>query len=260
MARKKRFIDDFEEYDVSEEHHPSKAGIVIRVIFYLLILFVNCAIIFRVCMAEDPGLVKKLSINEPLRAAYAESKDDFTVYTQTVFDMYTSDGLYYSTGLFFCPAADQLQVSVRYNVRTVDGALVSSPENDVLSDAMKQFGVFPPSKISGEVIRRYIASSVSVPEDDLKSGDFFAFRLTDDLGNTYLPSDDERATRILYVYHKLTFDGLTDEETNFYVEIYPKYNGTPDYETCLGRMKVYSIDRARDEYSLSGSEKSKLAS
>lgn len=259
MAKKKRFIDDFEEYEVTEEHHPSKGGIIVRVIFYALIIAVNCAIIFRVCMAEDPGIVKKLAINEPLRAAYSESKDDFKVYKQTVFDMYTSDGLYYSTGLFYCPAANQLQISVRYNVRTVDSALVGSPQNDAIVSFMTDSGAFPPSRISGEVLKRFAASNISVSEDDIKNGDLFAFRLTDDLGNFYLPSDDADVSRILYVYHKLTFDGLTDEETNFYVEIYPKYGGIPDYETRLGRMKVYSIDREREEYSLSGSEKSKLS-
>lgn len=259
MARKKRFTDDFEEYEVTEEHHPSKGGMVVRIIFYILILLVNCAIIFRVCMAENPKAVEKLSINETLRAAYAESRDDFEVYTQTVYDMYTEDGLYYSTGLLFCPTADQLQVSVRYNIRTVDGAMVSSPENRAMTEFMRENGILPPSRISGNVIKTYLEESVSLSEDSIKAGEYFAFRLADDMGNYYLPSDEEKITRILYVYHKLTFDGLTEEDSNFYVEIYPKYNGVPDYDSCLGRMKVYSIDRAHDEYKLSGSEKSKLS-
>ena len=259
MARKKRFIDDFEEYEVTEDHHPSKGGVVVRIIFYSLILIVNCAIIFRVCMAEDPRAVKKLAINETLRAAYAESKDDFHVYTQTVFDMYTSDGLYYSTGLFLCPEAGQLQVSVRYNVRTADGAMNGTPENDAIADFMAENGILPPAGVSGEVMRMYISSNVSVSESNMRTGDYFAYRLTDDFGNYYLPSDDIKISRILYVYHKLTFDGLTDEDTNFYVEIYPKYGGVPDYDTQLGRMKVYSSERQREEYSLSGSERSRLS-
>ena len=255
----KHFMDDFEEYEVTEEHHPSRAGTVIRFIFYGLILLVNCAIIFRVCMAEDPKSVKNLSINETLRAAYAESTDDFHIYTQTVYDMYTSDGIYYATGLFYCPSAEQLQISIRYNVRTADGAVRWTADNEFIVSLLEKSGLFSISKISGTVMRRHIEENISLSESEMREGDFFAFRLTDDFGNYYPVTDDAKTTRILYVYHKLTFDGLTDKDSNFYVEIYPMKNGSPDYDTVLGRMKVYSIDRASDEYELSGKERSQLS-
>ena len=259
MAEKKRFIDDFEEYEVTEDHHPSKIGTVIRVIFYSLILLVNCAIIFRVCMADDPREIKSLAINDTLREAYAESADDFRIYTQTVYDMYTKDGIYYASGLFFCPTADQLQISIRYNVRTADDAVPDSVLTATTPLLLSDFGVMRLPSLSGQVVRSRIVSSSALTERDMREGDFFTFRLTDDFGNYYDPSGDGKLTRLLYVYHKLTFDGLTDEETNFYVEIYPLRGDTPDYDTVLGRMKVYSIERPSDEYSLSGSERSKLS-
>lgn len=259
MAEKKRFIDDFEEYEVTEDHHPSKIGTVIRVIFYSLILLVNCAIIFRVCMAEDPSVVKKLAINDTLREVYAESADDFHIYTQTVYDMYTKDGIYYASGLFFCPAADQLQVSIRYNVRTAADAVPDSVLGDTAPALLSEFGVLRIPSLSARAVLDQIISSSTLSEGEMREGEFFTFRLTDDLGNYYAPSDDFKLTRLLYVYHKLTFDGLTDGETNYYVEIYPLRGDAPDYDTVLGRMKVYSTERPIEEYTVSSSERSKLS-
>lgn len=260
MAEKKKFMDDFEEYEVTEDHHPSRIGTVIRFIFYGLILLVNGAIIFRVCMAEDPKSVKSFEINDSLREAYAESPDDFTVYTQTVFDMYTEDGIYYSTGMFLCPAAEQLQIAVRYNIRTADEAISGTSIGSSYASVLDGSGLLPISPLSGEILRRGAVVNISIPESEMRSGDFFTFRLSDDHGNYYMPSGDSKTTRILYVYHKLTFDGVSCDDSNLYVEIYPCYKGTPDYSTVLGRMKVYSTDRSLEEYHLSNSEKSKLAS
>lgn len=259
VMAKKRFMDDFEEYEVTEDHHPSRGGLIIRSVFYSLILLINAALIFRVCMAEDPGSVSSLEINDNLRAAYAESEKDFQVYTQTVYDMYTSDGIYYATGLYLCPAADELQIAIRYNVRTADAAVKWTAENETVVALLEQSGLFPISKLSGQVLRDSVGRNITLSESKMREGDYFTFRLTDDFGNYYTAASDKKVSRILYVYHKLTFDGLTDENTNFYVEIYPLYNGTPDYNTVLGRMKVYSIDRSSNEYKLSGKEKSQLS-
>ncbi len=258
MAEKKRFMDDFEEYEVTEEHHPSKLGTVIRFIFYGLILLVNAAILFRVCMGGDPASVKKLTINDTLRAAYTASPDDFTVYTQTVYDMYTEDGIYYATGMFFVPKAGQLQVSIRYNVRTADDAITGTSINETFSTLLSDSGLLPPSPLSGAVLRRGATVHLSFDQSELRDSDYFAFRLCDDEGNYYLVSNDEKSTRLLYVYHKLTFDGIPSNESNLYVEIYASYKGIPDYSTVLGRMKVYSNERALDEYRLSGNQKNDL--
>ncbi len=259
MAEKKRFIDDFEEYEVTEEHRPSRGGTVVRVIFYLLILIVNCAIVFRVCMAEDPKAVKSLKLTDALRAAYAEEGDKLTIYTQSVYDMYTSDGVYYATGLFYCPAAGELQIALRYNVRTADGAIVGTPEGDAVAAALYESGVFGMPSSSSRIVMHEVASTVTLSEAEMRDSDFFAFRLTDGEGHYYVPDSTEKLTRILYVYNKLTFDGLEEEDVDYYIEIYPIYGSSPDYSKVLGRMKVYSTDRSREEYTLSGSEKRKLS-
>ncbi len=258
MAEKKRFTDDFEEYEVTEEHHPSKAGTVIRVIFYALIILVNCAIIFRVCMAEDPGSVDKLEINDTLRAAYREAPGDFSVYTQSVYDMYTEDGAFYATGLFICPSAGQLQVTLRYNVRTADEVIAGTTVSDAQTALLEGSGLLPPSPLCSYVLKSGASVNVTFSESEMRDKDFFAFRLVDNDGEFYPAAGDAKSTRILYVYHRLTFDGIPGTDSDLYLEIYPSYNGSPDYTTVLGRMRVYSVDRKREEYSLSKGELSEL--
>ncbi len=259
MAEKKSFVDDFEEYEVSEEHHPSKFGYVVKWIFFLLILFANGALIFRVCMAEDPRAVKSLAVNDALRAAYREYGDEFEIKTQHVYDMYTSDGIYYSTGLFYIPKARQIQVAVRYNIRTADGVVAGTPNNDMLVDVLESIRFFPPSPIANGVFVHHARSHVDISASDMRSGDFFAFRLVDDSSNYYTPTSSVKTTRMLYVYHKLTFDGVPEDGTNLYIEIYPLYGGLPDYTTVLGRMRVYSIERSADDYAISSSLKKELS-
>ncbi len=252
MAEQKRIYEDFESYDdepVEEKYRkPTAIGIIMRVIFYIFIVFVNGAIIFRICAAEDPGSVTSPDINDTLKSAFEENSS-LTVQTQTIFDMYTEDGIFYSTGLFFFPEAKELQVSVRYNVRTMPDILIIDElglgfdSNDELSEDIRQNSKY--NDLSG---------------DTVKNNDYFAFRLVDDNGNKYEPTKVTKLPRFLYVYHTLTFDGVESEDTNLYVEIYLLRDGEPDYSAYVGRMKVLSKDREIEEYELTRSDLSKLQS
>ncbi len=258
---------EFEEYDdepVSEKYkRPTVFGTVIRVIFYALIILVNCAVIFRVCMADDPDDVTAPVINDTLIEAY-KSSDDFKIYTQTVFDMYTPDGVFYSTGMFYSPDADQVQITVRYNVRTMTEALIRE-ELDIDDENMVTDEMRAQSKYG------------KITPDEVRDGEFFAFRLSDDSENLYTPTKVEKNNRFLYVYYTLTFDNIEMEadledvdlkaenvkvsnNSNLYINLYTLHDGIADFEKDpVGSMKIYSNERTSDEYKLSGSEKSALS-
>ena len=191
-TNKKHIYEDFESYDdvpASEKYSkPSVFGIIMRVIFYALIMLVNCAIVFRVCMADDPKSVTSPEINDVLREAYAEN-EDFLIQTQTVYDMYTEDGIFYSTGMFYCPSAHQLQVTIRYNYRTMPDVLIS----DELG-----LGFDTIEKLSDEDREKSEFNSLSA--SDVKGNEYFAYRLTDDNGNVYEVSSKTKLPRFLYVY------------------------------------------------------------
>ncbi len=248
--KEKRTYEDFEDYDdvpASEKYSkPSVFGIIMRVIFYALIMIVNCAIIFRVCMAEDPKSVTSPEINDVLREAYAEN-EEFSIKTQTVYDMYTEDSIFYSTGMFYCPSASQLQVTVRYNYRTMPDVLICDELGlgfDTVEDLSEE--------------ERTQSKYNSLSGDDVKNSEFFAYRLVDDSGKYYEPSNKTKLPRFLYVYQTLTFDGVNAEGTNLYIELYLIRDGEPDYSASVGRMKVYSLDRELGDYKLSRSEEKEL--
>ncbi len=248
--QQKRIYEAFESYDEEPAEikysRPSPMKIAVKVIFYLFIVLVNGAVIFRVCSAEDPKAVLRPIVTEAMREAYAED-EGFAIYTQDIFDMYTEDGLFYSTGMFYTPSAGQLQVSVRYNVRTMPDVLIA----DELG-----LGFDSNEELSYE--QRETSDFETLPSDVIKNTDYFAFRLTDDKGNDYLPEETEKMTRSLYVFHTFVFDVVPDEETNFYIELYLLRDGEPDYTSLVGRMKVLSCERPLKKYELSGSFISKL--
>lgn len=242
----KHIYEDFESYDdvpASEKYSKhSVFSIIMRVIFYTLILLVNCAVVFRVCMAEDPKSVSSPEINDVLRNAYAEN-EDFVINTQTVYDMYTEDGIFYATGMFHCPSAEQLQVTIRYNYRTMPDVLIA----DELG-----LGFDTVEELSDD--ERELSEYNSLSASDVRENEYFAYRLKDDAGNVYEPSSKTKLSRFLYVYQTLTFDGVSAEGTNLYIELYMIRDGGVDYSAPVGRMKVYSCERELNEYELSGSE------
>ncbi len=246
----KRTYEDFESYDdipASEKYSkPSVFSVVMRIIFYTLIMIVNCAVIFRVCMADDPKSVTSPEINEVLKKAYAEN-GDFSVKTQTVYDMYTEDGIFYATGMFYCPSASQLQVTIRYNYRTMPDILISD-ELGLGFDTVEQ--------LSDE--EREQSKYNSLSGSDVKNNEYFAYRLVDDEGKIYEPSNKTKLPRFLYVYQTLTFDGVEITDNNLYVQLYMIRDGEPDYSVPVGKMKIYSTERELSDYELSGSDIKKL--
>ncbi len=246
-------VSDDGVVDWSEKYsHPSLFTRIIKWIFTALVLFVCAAIVFRIWMAGDPKAVKNLTINDTLREAYQSDEENFAVYTQTIYDMYSdiyedtdlytnqNTGYFYSSGLFYIPSAGEIQVSVRYNVRTLSTMLSKNGYDEDMS------------------------------QSEIMNGEFFAFRLTNENddgvladGEYYVvPASSEKLTRFFYVYYCLTFDGLTVEDgEDYYIEIYMlDEDGEPDYDSCVGRMKIYNTStRELLEYDLSSSEKKELS-
>ena len=211
-----------------------------------LIMLHMMVAIFRVCMAEDPSSITSLYITENLKEAYKES-DDFTVYEQTVYDMFTEDGVFYSTGMYYCPAAEQVQVSIRYNVRTMTEALIR-----------EELGIEKDKMITDDM--RSQSKYGSLTSNDVKKGEFFAYRLVDDNGNVYKPATVNKTNRLLYVYYTFTFEGVETEGTNLYIELYTLFDGEANFDKApVGRMKILSSERTVYEYELSGSEEAELS-
>ncbi len=204
-------------------------GTVVRIIFYLFLLFVNGAIILRVCMYNDPKKIENLAATPRVREAYDAFDGNLTINTQQIYDMYTIDGHFYSTAFYYIAEAEEIQVAVRYNVHALEGFFT---ENGFDSEPTAE---------------------------QIRENEYFAFRLKDSYGNYYDPTFKESSSRFMYVYKKLAFDGIKVLNGKFDIEIYPIYNGTPDYDTVLGTMTIYNPELLTETYKLTKSDRERLS-
>lgn len=204
-------------------------GSIIRIVFYLFLLFVNAAIILRVCVYNNPKNIENLTATPRAREAYAASDGNLTVYTQEIYDMYTKDGYFYSTAFYYIAEADEIQLAIRYNVHALEGYFT---ENGYDSEP---------------------------DAEQLRENEYFAFRLKDSYGNYYDPTITEGSSRFMYVYRKLAFNGIKVLNGKFDIEIYPIYNGTPDYDTVLGIMTIYNPELLTETYKLTKSDRERLS-
>lgn len=214
-------------YDYKKK--KSRLGTIIRIIFYLFILFLNTAIILRVCMYNDPKKIENFAATPRAREAYAASDGSLTIYTQEIYDIYTKDGHFYSTAFYYIAEADEIQVAIRYNVHALEGYFI---ENGYDSEPTAE---------------------------QIRENEYFAFRLKDSYGNYYEPAFTEGSSRFMYVYRKLAFNGIKVLNGKFGIEIYPICNGTPDYDTVLGTMTIYNPELSTETYRLTRSDRERLS-
>ena len=176
-------MSDYErygDYNDLEEDSPKSGGavmIILKIITALVCTAVVGILVFRlVAFNVYPESVRTLYFNDTLTAHYKADKDGFAVKTQSLRYPYDDEDL----GNFFCDhlyvieAAGQLQITVRYNVSTVE-------------------------RIESE---RGI-------ELDENSAELFVFRLVDNYGNVQGELvDSVFDSQMMYRYVKLVFDGV----------------------------------------------------
>ena len=181
-------MSDYERYgdynDIEEEKPKSKNPIVIilKALIALTCISVVGIISFRLAVFNSyPKNVKDIYVNGALEAHYTEVGDDISVKTQSLRAPYDDEDL----GNFFCDylyvveEIGQLQITVRYNTSTV-------------------------RRFSEELGR----------ELDADDADIFEYRLCasygDGRGLVYydVVSDSVTASRAMYRYNKLVFDGI----------------------------------------------------
>ncbi len=121
-------MDDLERYgDYNEVDevpgHRSVLGRVLRVLVAIVILFVVGFLGFRLVLFDYyPPSIKNVYFNETLTAYYKETNGAIGAKTQRIRFPYddSSKGYFFSDHLVVVDGADQLQVSLRLNVSTID--------------------------------------------------------------------------------------------------------------------------------------------
>lgn len=174
-------MSDYERYgDYNEIDDAPKSKNPIIIVLKILIAVVCVSVIgvlaFRMILFSSyPRSVSNIYYNDKLIEFYNETSGDINAKTQKLRAPY-SDSLH---GYFFCDYLiviediKQLQITVRYNKASVG----------------------------------YIGEELGLElNEDESAEQLFSYRLTDNLGRSYEPSDRVFDKRAMYRYEKLVFD------------------------------------------------------
>ena len=217
----------------------------------LLIGAVICSILgvllWRILSSGDPASMKAIQPNQTLYDAYAAhqadtdpDKGDFLILHQrydTIIREGESKGYFSVTQADFLPAADQLQITFRYNNSTLKYVAEDYGKAEPLERGRDWFDV--------TVTVAYDLTPDNPDDNALNDPECVRFE-------RFVPTSCVKDTKNLYNYERLTFDGIDifeslDENGNpvmredvlaVYVDIY--FNEDIDYQKePLGTLMIY---------------------
>lgn len=232
------------------------AGVFVKSLFVLLIIFINALLIWRLVSVNAPKSMDSLSVNENVVEAYAKDGDLLGMFRQEQRSSTSAEnnyGYFFVTRAVFIPSANQVQIVVRYN-------------NSTLRYTQNDFGLSEaPSKDDDAYDVSLLLVSDLTPDNDednlvIADGSTATARIQ--------PTYVERAQTKLYNYRLFVFDlgeidlaGLLDrgELLSVFADIY--YVGAIDYESePYGTLCLYDYITEIEPLELKSFEKKNIES
>ncbi len=167
--------------------------------------------VLRLAASKPPKSMKEMIWTESTVAAYTQFGKDFKVEHILCSDSFSQDNMFSVDQITYCESAKQLQVTLRYNDRSMSYLLKDYPDAD-------------------------------------KAEETYRFLLRDDKDvryTEYLYSSDKKSG---YTYRHLIFDGVTLTDVSaMYLDVY--YSGDFDpTEKARHTMYVFRYNFAREAY------------
>jgi len=219
-------------------------GKTFKYLFLAFVLFINVAIIFRMCSSGEPSSMKVLMVNDKTLTAYEQYGDDITMFYQNQYSITRADtnsGYFSVESVVFIPEAQQVQVLVRYNNSTID-ALATDYNLDTVPERDE------------ELFDVTLFKTIDLTPDDTEDND-----ISENLSSErYFPSEKIKDTKTVYNYYKYIFDGVSSEDAvGIFVDIY--YNQNIDYEkSAYGTLCIYDNQSDNITYKLTSADKKAL--
>lgn len=176
---------DYYEYEESKKITPFK---VLKTVFkwscYLVIVATFVMLIGRIQMAKIPKKFKEFTWTEAAKEAAKDGEIELIL--QEPYSSFDDNGYYHLSATALSPESGEVQCTVRYNSRSTINAL------------MQWYGL-----------------------TDRPQGETFVYILSDQDGNTYTDYQFAAASRPLYEFRRLVFDGVKLENvTTLYLDVY----------------------------------------
>ncbi len=217
---------------------------IFKILFTLLIVFMNGLIIWRVFFSANiPKELNTLTPTEAGSAAYAQYGDDIVAQYQdqaSITKSETSYGYFAAPQVVFLPQANQVQVVFRYNNSTLKHLKEDYQLAEIPSKELDLFDV------------TLLKTTDLTPENSDDNADPTALSTT-----RYFPTADktERATTSLYTYYRYVFDGVAIDglTVGVFADVY--YLADVNYEKdAYGTLCLYWNEDVWFPYALSSDD------
>ncbi len=190
--------------------------VVVFMVFAVIALFV-----FRVIVQSDKHRLNTVTGNSVLADRYTDSEDKITAVTHDIVDDLSEDGYFMMYAFVYFPDANQLQITVQYNSKSV----CSYAERDFTDkDSDVKFHIEP---------------------DDIR----FTLGVSDSGANEITPTIAGEDSFWMYTYQRLVFDNVTlteDDDLIIYM-----YGGD---STMLSSYVLHYSEQPFEDYKLSSKE------
>ncbi|MCI8388294.1 MAG: hypothetical protein HFE63_07525 [Clostridiales bacterium] len=186
------FYDDdvvVEEKDTYKDSGKIRIGKYIKLLFkivgILIIVAVYAIIFLRLNLKSVPKSFREFVWTDEAMAAY-QNDPDFEIITQEPADKYDANGYYEISDIMLCSAANEVQLTLRYNSRSTINTL------------MDKYGL-----------------------TERPVGEVFVYQLRDQDGNIYSSYRFAATSKPMSEFRRLVFDGIDfDGLTTLYIDIY----------------------------------------
>ncbi len=229
-------------------------GKTVKILFYMLIFSVIFFLLWRVFSSGNPKTMEGVTLNDKVAAAYEQEGDDLYMFKQNL-DMITRTetnyGYFAITDSVFIPAANQIQITFRYNNSTINSLVEDKELSETPSRDDELF----------DVTLLFAIDLTPENKDDTKDLDTVKF--------VRVPASASTADKKnLYNFRRLIFDldeaeiSLeelleNDELLMVYADVY--YVGDVNYdEKPYGSLCLYDRIAKTERVKLSGAEKKAL--
>lgn len=231
-------------------------GKLFKFAFYAIIIGINGILFWRLFTMGDPAVMETLMVNDRTAAAYAEAGDSIaiTYQKQTALD---DEGLFAQSNLRYIDAADQLQVTARYNNSTLEKAAqtfelyeIPGRDEDVFDITLvkvKHREISTEEQAAAD--REALGENIVGVEETTASAE--EAELQSRIGERYTPTAVLEAKKTVYNYRRLIFDDIDlSDASACYLQFYYKgavdYNLAPYSEVLVwirGDDRVYELSR-----------------
>lgn len=194
---------------------------IVKGIMWVLVVIVYGMIFFRLCTGKPPKSISGLLWTSDTYAAYEEYGENLKIYSHEPVENIAEDGVSGIYDVVYIPAANTLQMTVRYNKNLAEEYYenqVEARRNTIEDSVIKSEGYNRANlaNLSSEEREKFNALieerlAKSLEEDPIHASDSeypFVFVLRDNYGKVYAEYEYLSDTKTLYHYQRLSFSGI----------------------------------------------------